>query len=142
VRFWDSSALVALHVDQGAATKAVRALYTEDPEVLAWVLSDVEIASALRRLGREGLMSAQDLEEALRRFDGLWGALHAVSLTAPVKARAKRLLAAHPLHAADALQLGAALVAARDEPAGWELVCLDQRLEDAARREGFSVLPR
>ena len=46
----------------------------------------------------------------------------------------------HPLRTADALQLGAALVAADGDPQSLELVTLDRRLADAARREGFPVL--
>ena len=64
-----------------------------------------------------------------------------MSLVDAVKARAKRLLGVHTLRAADALQLGAALTAASDDPLGWDLVCLDERLAEAARREGFAVLP-
>jgi predicted nucleic acid-binding protein len=54
---------------------------------------------------------------------------------------ARRILFAHTLRAADALQLAAALVVAGDRPADLPFVCLDQRLCDAARKEGFAVLP-
>lgn len=54
---------------------------------------------------------------------------------------ALRLLASHPLRAADALQLAAALVWARGQPGGHEIVCLDDRLASAALLEGFTVLP-
>jgi len=58
----------------------------------------------------------------------------------PVRQRAQRLLRTHPLRAADALQLAAALVWAHESPAGLEFVCLDQNLREAASREGFKVL--
>jgi hypothetical protein len=47
----------------------------------------------------------------------------------------------HPLRGADALQLAAALIwrAARQGP--HEFACLDQRLRDAASREGFVLAP-
>jgi len=51
-----------------------------------------------------------------------------------------RLLRIHPLRAADALQLAAALTAA-ENPGALAFVSLDDRLSDAARREGFSILP-
>lgn len=41
----------------------------------------------------------------------------------------------------DALQLAAAIVAAEHEPASLPFVSLDERLNDAAAREGFQVLP-
>lgn len=59
-----------------------------------------------------------------------------------VRARAMRLLSIHPLRAADALQLAAALVWCRERTAGAGFVCLDGRLREAAGREGFEVLPR
>jgi predicted nucleic acid-binding protein len=45
----------------------------------------------------------------------------------------------HPLRAADALQLAAAVVAAEGIPASLSIVTLDERLAAAARREGFVV---
>jgi hypothetical protein len=58
-----------------------------------------------------------------------------------VRARASRLLTAHRLRAAHALQLGAALVWCEEQPAGETFVCLDRRLRAAARREGFTLFP-
>ena len=57
-----------------------------------------------------------------------------------VRRHAERLVESHPLRAADALQLGAALAAAEDDPAGLEFVTLDRRQALAAEREGFRVL--
>jgi hypothetical protein len=39
------------------------------------------------------------------------------------------------------MQLGAALVAVGDRPAGHAFVCTDRRLRQAGAREGFEVLP-
>jgi hypothetical protein len=41
------------------------------------------------------------------------------------------------LRAADAQQLAAALIASDNEPSMLEVVCLDQRLTEALRKEGF-----
>jgi hypothetical protein len=59
----------------------------------------------------------------------------------PARQRALRLLAVHPLGAADALQLAAALIWTRESPAGVGLISADARLREAASREGFEVLP-
>jgi len=56
-----------------------------------------------------------------------------------LRERAGRALAAHPLRAAGALQLAAALVWTGEAAAGEAFVRLDERLRDAARREGFEV---
>jgi hypothetical protein len=46
----------------------------------------------------------------------------------------------HRLRAVDALQLASATVAAERRPASLTLVTLDDRLEAAARKEGFVVV--
>jgi predicted nucleic acid-binding protein len=57
-----------------------------------------------------------------------------------VRRRAERLAAVHPLTAADALQLAAALVASGDRPETLDFVTLDSRLAAAAQIEGFRVI--
>jgi hypothetical protein len=76
-----------------------------------------------------------------RKADILWRQIHPIDLVGAVSLRAKRLLARHTLRAADALQLAAALLAADDDPQRLEFVTLDERLAEAARLEGFRVLP-
>lgn len=48
-------------------------------------------------------------------------------------------MAVHPLRAADALQLAAALVLGRDRPR-WPLVTGDRQLANVAEIEGFDVI--
>jgi hypothetical protein len=47
----------------------------------------------------------------------------------------------HPLRAADALQLAAALIWVEEQPHGESFVSLDPRLRDSAAREGFTLVP-
>jgi predicted nucleic acid-binding protein len=140
MRYWDSSALVALHVEQ-KATAELRDLYAKDPEVLTWLLSDVEVRSGIVRLGRDGAMNPVEVQTAIARIESFWESVHEISLVETVKPRAKRLLGVHALEAVDAMQLGAALAGVYDDPLGWEFVCLDHGLGAAARREGFIVIP-
>ena len=57
-----------------------------------------------------------------------------------VREIARRLLRVHPLRAADALQLAAAVLASGSRPPTLEFVTLDERLATAARVEGFPVI--
>jgi hypothetical protein len=66
---------------------------------------------------------------------------HVVEPTDDVRIHALRVLRLHPLRAADALQLAAAIVWCRARPYGAAFVCLDDRLRGAAAREGFTVEP-
>jgi predicted nucleic acid-binding protein len=105
-----------------------------------WWATVVECRSALQRRNRETLFPRGVLDSALRRLERLLEECDTVPPTEEVRRRAGRLLAVHTLRAGDALQLGAALVFANAENAD-DFVCLDDRLRDAASKEGFRVLP-
>jgi predicted nucleic acid-binding protein len=128
-----------LLVDEPARERLL-AMLEEDSEVLAWWGTPVEIASALARREREELLTADQVMAALTAARELGESWHEIVPSDAVRRTAERLLRTHPLRAADALQLAAALVAADHDPASLEMVCLDERLRLAARREGFSVL--
>lgn len=140
MRFWDSSAVVACLVPEPRSAD-VSSLLRSDGEIVLWWTSPVECQSALYRQQRDSRLSMPALSDALRRLIALVQAADFVLPTTRVRDRAARLLAAHPLRAADALQLAAALVWCDEAPQGDHFVCLDPRLTDAARREGFTVLP-
>jgi len=139
VRFWDSSAVVPLLVRE-ANTERMGRIVVEDPEmIVAWTTA-VECASALARLRRAGHMDAVAESAVLRLLRELGEEWAEVQPVEPVRVTAMRLLRTHPLRAADALQLAAALAWA-PAPAGDVFVTLDERLARAATLEGFSVLP-
>lgn len=138
MRYWDASALVALCVAE-PATDALRHLVGGG--IVTWSISAVEIASAIERRARDGSLGSAERAAARTALTELAAAWTDVSALGPVRERALRLVAAHPLRAADAMQLGAALVAVTDRPEGHAFVCTDVRLRDAAAREGFLVLP-
>jgi len=50
-----------------------------------------------------------------------------------------RLLRTHPLRTADALQLAAALVAGKHDPSQVQFFSYDDRLNEAAAREGLKI---
>jgi predicted nucleic acid-binding protein len=139
VRFWDSSAVLALLVPE-RRSDALADLLREDPAAAVWWATPVECASALARLERErrltvtgSAMAAELLQEAARG----WAEVPPVER---VRDQAMRLLRLHALRAADALQLAAAIVLADFDPKTLPFVTLDRHLGAAARREGFEVL--
>jgi len=138
--FWDSSAIVPLLVAEARSAEMAAGLRTDRSPAFWWG-SPVECLSALHRRRREDALSADALAEALSRLAHLVEDVDVVAPTSHVRERAGRSLATHAIRAADALQLAAALVWSDDSPAGEPFVCLDERLREAARREGFAVLP-
>ena len=138
MRFWDSSAVVPLLVEERETEQLVE-LYP-GVEVVAWWGTEIECASAVARLERQGSLEAGDATESFRRLRALAVSWHLVEPTDLVKETAKRLLRTHDLRAADSLQLAAAVVVAEQRPPTLEIVCRDRRLALAAEREGFPVL--
>ncbi len=139
MRFWDTSALVPLLILE-RGTPIVARWLRQDPVVIVWTLTRVELISALARHRREAprdaaaLIAAQhDLQEAWER----WSEVTAVDV---VRRQAERIVEIHPLKAADALQIGAALVAVQQNPALYEFVTLDEPQATTAEREGLRVL--
>ena len=141
MRFWDSSAIVPLIVEE-ACSRACRQLLRSDPVLVVWSLTRTEIISAIWRQHRGGLLSDATLASADARITKLsarWAEVVALDL---VRIEAERLLRRHPLRAADALQLGAACIWAEGKQRGKLFVGLDKALLAAARIEGFqTVIP-
>lgn len=139
MRYWDASALVPLVVAE-EATARVRQWLKEDSVVVTWSWTRVELASAVERRVRYGEMTREQRRLTLDRFQELAADWHEVEDLLPVRNRALALLARHPLRAADAAQLGAALLVAEDHPGSLAFVCLDERLALAAEKEGLWVV--
>jgi uncharacterized protein len=139
MRFWDSSAVVPLLVRQ-PESDVVAALIAEDADMIVSWSTPVECASALARLRREGAIDTaaeSAVLAVLRELGDEWAEVLPVE---HVRSTAYRLLRTHPLRAADALQLAAAL-AWSAHPHGDAFVTFDERLAAAAALEGFAPLP-
>lgn len=139
MKFWDTSAIVPLLVEQ-AATARMQALATADPLLIVWWGTAVECASALARLEREAVLDSRTARSAFAYLNQLMVVWQEVESGDLVREAAIRLLRVHSLRAADSLQLAAAFVAAEGRPSTLEFVTLDDRLALAAHREGFIVV--
>lgn len=138
MRFWDSSALVPLVVHE-PGSDLVRRWAREERSIVTWCLTRLELVGAVERRARQGVLTPQKRRAALQRFEELAESWDEVTDLLPVRTRGGPLLARHPIRAADAVQLAAALVAAENDPASLPFVCLDRTLAAAAEREGFRV---
>ncbi len=111
-----------------------------DPVIVTWWGSRIECASALNRLQRERRFEGGGLDRSMDQLGLLAASWLEIEPLEQVRTRAMRLLRLHPLRAADALQLAAALTAADEDPQRLDLVSSDDRLSRSAHREGFTVL--
>lgn len=137
--FWDSSAIVPLIVDEPSSL-AARAVLRQGDTMIVWWGTAIEVWSALCRRVRDGTLSPQDQDRARRALAMLSDAWHEVVPSDILRDYADNLLRRHPLAAADALQLAAALTLATGRPKGHRFACLDDRLALAARGEGFDLV--
>ena len=110
--------------------------------MVAWWASPIECLSALARLRREETLGIEEDMQAQVILRALMAAWTEVEPSEAVREQAARVLRLHALRAADSLQLAAAMVWCQGNPSHREFVCLDQRLREAGRREGFVILPR
>jgi predicted nucleic acid-binding protein len=137
VRFWDTSALVPLVIEQPASARA-KELFAEDPGMVAWWATPVECWSALARLRRGSRLSQHEEDAAGELVQQLRDSWTEVLPSDDIRQRAWRLLQVHALRAADAMQLSAALTFAGSPPEGG-FVAFDERLRQVARQEGLTV---
>lgn len=139
MRFWDSSAIVPLLVEE-QLSPSIGAAYGRDPEIVASWGTSIECASAIARREREGHIDGATTAAAIERLDALGAAWLEIQPSAPLRRLAIRLLRVHPLRAADALQLASAVTAGEGDPSTLTFVTLDDQLARAAEREGFPVV--
>jgi len=137
VKFWDTSALVPLFIDE-ATTETLRRTLADDPDVMLWALTQVELTSVIWRRKPDPPVTRAELAAK-----AVAAAAESLSVEAllPVMQHALNACEHHRLRSADALQLAAALVACGGESSLLPFVTLDRELASAARAEGFPVLP-
>lgn len=136
--FWDSSALTPLLLEEKDSSLRETQL-TRDPVVVVWYGTEAEIESALNRRRREGSLTRTEEQKARIRLEMLLKTWIEVQPTTTVRNRALRLLRTHPLRAADAFQLAAALMVCEEQTKGFTFLTGDYRLQEAAEAEGFTL---
>jgi predicted nucleic acid-binding protein len=138
VIFWDAAAVLALLFDE-PHSGAARKLLERDSAMLVWWATSVECLAAIARQERDGRCTrseAERLRDAVSTLSASWTEVLAGE---QVREHAGRLVLRHPLRAADALQLAAALTWAQGRPRRHAIATLDARLAEAARGEGFRL---
>ena len=139
MKFWDTSAIVPLLVGE-PSTAGAMAEIEQDDDIIVWWATQVECVSAIAHMEREARLDARGTVKAIERLDELMRAWQEVQPVDRIRQTANRLLRVHGLRAADAFQLSAAISASEDRPASLPIVTLDDRLAQAAEREGFKVI--
>ena len=140
--FLDSTAFVKLFVQEAGTDAIIRLMEaTEDNRKLISAGTPLEVYAALRRRERVGGIAHEDGEAARNILRVEAARMVQQPLNPAVLEAARQVLDRHELRSAEALQLGAAVVA-REMFQGMEVVFVsaDLRLLEAARGERFETL--
>jgi hypothetical protein len=140
--FLDSTAFVKLFVQEAGTDTIIRLMEaTEDNRKLISAGTPLEVYAALKRREREGGISHEDSEAARNILRVEAARMVQQPLNPAVLEAARQVLDRHELRSAEALQLGAAVVA-REMFQGLEImfVSSDGRLLEAAKGERFETL--
>ena len=117
MKFWDSSAIIPLCVKE-TTSEIVHGIAENDQDIIVWWATSIECISALARRKREGFFPVEaegTAREILSQLSAEWSEVLPTPL---IRQRAERLIGVHPLRAADAFQLAAALIWAEEDPHG------------------------
>jgi predicted nucleic acid-binding protein len=137
MRYFDASALVKRYVRETGSAKVRRLIASDTPATSR--LSEIEVASALERLAREGEIARAERDRALAALDTDLRSIVVVELTDEVCATARRLLQQRSLRAGDAIQPASCLYLQEELAEPVPMVVFDDRLLAAARLEGLRV---
>jgi len=136
--YLDASALVKLLVPEPESDTLNQALMSAEDVILS-DLALTEMASALGRRTREGVLTPAESRRLYREAERLASVCRRAELTPPVHRLAERLLLTSreiPLRAPDALHLAMAL-----DARAATLVTFDPRMRAAAASQGVFVAP-
>jgi uncharacterized protein len=140
IRYFDASALVKRYVEEPGSESVRQGM--RDAILTTSRLSEVEVTSALVRRWRQGDLTQQELERTLDTLQADLRALNLIEPVAEITALAGTLLRRHPLRAGDALQLASSVYLQRKVRGKLEFWAFDQRLNEAAAKEGLAASAR
>ncbi len=138
MKFWDSSAIVPLVVQQ-PLSKYSLTLLKSDPVQLVSFSTYCEVFSALSRLERERSLKTESFSASEHRLNILCKSWHVASFSPLVESETKRLLRIHPIKCADAFQLASAITCCERNFGAFSFVTFDEKLGNTAVKEGFVI---
>jgi uncharacterized protein len=138
--YLDSSALVKLYAEEPGSLDTVDLVHAAEI-VATSSISRVEVASAIARGIRRGLLAAAGGRQAQNSFDEESDALVRVPVTDWVIKRARNLVWEFGLRGYDAVQLASALAWEERVGGGVTLATFDAQLSRAGAAAGLTVWP-
>jgi predicted nucleic acid-binding protein len=138
--YLDASALVKRYVAE-AGSPEVEALINEARATGTALISRAEVAAALARAARIGLITREAGAKALQAFNADWEHLVRLQLGEPLAARAAALAWEHGLRGYDSVHLASALAWSESLGETVAVATYDRELWRGAKASGLSAWP-
>ena len=138
--YLDASALVKRYVAE-AGSPEVEALIGEAQAIGTAVISRAEVAAALAKAARIGLVAREAGAKALQAFNADWEHLVRVQLSEPLAARAAALAWEHGLRGYDSVHLASALAWSETLGETVAVATYDRELWRGAKANGLAAWP-
>jgi predicted nucleic acid-binding protein len=140
ILYADASALVKRYVSEAGSAEII-ALTNQAAAVATAVISRAEVAAALARSVRQGVLQESGGRRAQRKFARDWPDIVRVPVTEALVLRAESTAWEYGLHGYDAVQLAAALTWRESIGVDVTLATFDRQLWEAAPDAGLQVWP-
>lgn len=141
IAYLDASALVKLYVEE-PGTEAVQALLRRVSTVGTVAVTQVEVAAALAKAVRIGVLQHDEAAAALAAFQAEWRALERLQVTELLLLRTSDLAWEKGLRGYDATHLAAALIWQEMVGEAVLMATFDRQLWEAAQATGLAVWPK
>ncbi len=138
--YLDASALVKRYIAE-VGSQEVEALIGEAQAIGTAVISRAEVAAALAKAARIGLVTRAAGTKALQAFNTDWEHLVRLQLSEPLAARAAALAWEHGLRGYDSVHLASALVWSETLGETVAVATYDRELWRGAKASGLSAWP-
>ena len=135
----ESSAVLAWLLDEEAGTYVRRTL-AERVTVLASDLTLIECDRVLHRAAALGELTEAEAADRRAYLAAAAGHWHVLRIGPDIVERARQPFPGNPIRTLDAIHV-ASVIVARSAVAGLELLSLDDRIRDVAKKVGVKVLP-
>jgi uncharacterized protein len=140
ILYADASALVKRYVSEAGSAEII-ALTNQAVAVATAVISRAEVAAALARSVRQGVLQESGGRRAQRKFARDWPDIVRVPVTEALVLRAESTAWEYGLRGYDAVQLAAALTWRESIGVDVTLATFDRQLWEAAPDAGLQVWP-
>ena len=138
ILYCDTSALIKRYVEE-EGTELVDSLWSASADRATSVVAFAEIAAALSRKRREGVLTEKEYASTLKMCKNDYDSAILIPITPLLNETIERLVRLHPLRGFDAIHLSSALMFGDSGRIPVHFACFDRPLNEAALKEGLSI---